>query len=160
MHLGFNLFLLWGTRKSIIPHFQPFLFHTFTHKLPVWDPVVVCARVCSYKKCNQTKSVKSSTVDTSLFLCPEASEFGAGVLCWNDLFCCVCPWVSEMPGVERDWISSWAWVRAERQQNGWNFWLSERGDSDEGELFLYTCVVLTLVLILLMCRNLASHFEA
>lgn len=33
--------------------------------------------VCQDKKCNQTKSVKSSTVDTSLFLCPEVSGFAA-----------------------------------------------------------------------------------
>lgn len=30
---------------------------------------------------NQTKSVKSSTVDTSLFLWPDASGLGVGVFC-------------------------------------------------------------------------------
>lgn len=61
---------------------------------------------------NQTKSVKSSTVDTSLFLWPVASALPAEVLCCIDLFCWLCPCVTEIPGVGRDWISSWAWAQS------------------------------------------------
>lgn len=43
--------------------------------------VCVRVRVCQGRKRNQTKSVKSSTVDTSLFLCPETSGLAAEALC-------------------------------------------------------------------------------
>ena len=55
---------------------------------------------------SQTKSVKSSTVETSLFLWPGASE---EELCWYEgLLDCEWPWVREMPAGGRDWMSSWA----------------------------------------------------
>lgn len=50
--------------------------------------VFTCGRV--QMKGGQTKSVKSSTVDTSLFLCPVASVAAAAaaeVLCCIDLLC-------------------------------------------------------------------------
>lgn len=99
---------------------------------------------------NQTKSVKSSTVDTSLFLCPVASGFPADALCCIDLFCWLCPCVTEIPGVGRDWISSWAWARIGRV----NCVKTLAAATSVALCFL------TLVLILLMCRSLASHLEA
>lgn len=59
--------------------------------------------------------MKSSTVDISLFLWPASWFVGGPDGWWVGLFC-MGAWlcVREIPGVGRDWISSWACGRKEK----------------------------------------------
>lgn len=65
-----------------VKNMQTFMSNIFiTYTKAQTDPRAHERARLQEQEMNQTKSVKSSTVDTSLFLWPDASGFGVGVFC-------------------------------------------------------------------------------